>query len=149
MLASWRLLALDGGETQYRGTHLSIQQAALQYSRIKKHPSAVGAGLSCSRGGDLGRAQTQSISGLKDWSNRSALVIASGSGTRVLLDHELKKLSSIRPPGRLRARSITHMAVGVGLQRSADTGLGVRRARAWGSILFRGDEAYVSHGSAV
>jgi putative molybdopterin biosynthesis protein len=131
------LLALERGETHIAGTHLLDSASGLyNIPDIKKtipkvplvliHLAQREQGLLVARGNPKG------ISGLTDlikpgvrFVNRQA-----GSGTRVLLDHEIGKLRIDRAAIHGYEREeFTHMAVAVAIASDlADAGLGVRAA---------------------
>jgi putative molybdopterin biosynthesis protein len=96
----------------------------------------------------VARGNPKSISGLKDLAKPGVRFVnrQPGSGTRVLLDHELKKLS-IHPADitGYEREEFTHMAVGVAIASDlADAGLGVRAAATALGLDFIpvGDEEY-------
>jgi putative molybdopterin biosynthesis protein len=131
------LLALKREETHVAGTHLldpqtgiynipDIQRTIPSLPVVLMHLARREQGLLVRRGNPKG------ISHLKDlakdditFRNRQA-----GSGTRVLLDYELKRLAI--EPRTIRGyeqEEFTHMAVGVAVASGlADAGLGVRAA---------------------
>ena len=131
------LLALERGETHIGGTHLlDTESGVYNIAEIKKtipqvplvlvHLAQREQGILAARG------NPKSISGLKDITKAGIRFVnrQSGSGTRVLLDHELKKLG-IHPAmiTGYEREEFTHMAVGVAIASDlADMGLGVRAA---------------------
>ncbi len=131
------LLALERGETHIGGTHLlDTESGVYNIADIKKtipkvplvlvHLAQREQGILAARG------NPKSISGLKDITKAGIRFVnrQSGSGTRVLLDHELKKLG-IHPAmiTGYEREEFTHMAVGVAIASDlADMGLGVRAA---------------------
>ena len=131
------LLALQRGETHIAGTHLldpatgvynipDIQRAIPKVAALLVHLAQREQGIMVAQG------NPKSITGLKDLAKNGLRFVnrQSGSGTRVLLDYELKRLridaSSIAGYER---EEFTHMAVGVAIASGlADAGLGVRAA---------------------
>lgn len=131
------LLALQRGETHIAGTHLLdpdtgnynipyIKRMIPTLPVVLVHLSRREQGLLVPRGNPRG------ITGLKD-AVREGITFVNrqpGSGTRVLLDFELKRLRM--DPANIRGyerEEFTHMAVGVAIQSGlADVGLGVRSA---------------------
>jgi putative molybdopterin biosynthesis protein len=131
------LLALQRGETHIAGTHLldpdsgvynipDIKRTIPNLPVVLVHLAQREQGILVARG------NPKSILGLEDLARKGVRFVnrQAGSGTRVLLDYELKKL-------RLDAASITgyereeftHMAVGVAVASGlADAGVGVRAA---------------------
>ncbi|HEU4340256.1 MAG TPA: molybdopterin biosynthesis protein [Candidatus Binatia bacterium] len=131
------LLALQRGETHMTGTHLldpqtgiynipDIKRTIPKISLVLVHLAQREQGLLVLAGNPKG------IGGLKDLARKEMRFVNRqlGSGTRVLLDYELKRLgidaASIRGYER---EEFTHMAVGVAIASGlADGGLGVRAA---------------------
>jgi putative molybdopterin biosynthesis protein len=131
------LLALQRGETHIAGTHLldpetgtynipDIKKTIPQVPVVLVHLAQREQGILVRRG------NPKSIAGLHDLSRKDCRFVnrQPGSGTRVLLDYELKRLridpASIRGYER---EEFTHMAVGVAVASGlADAGLGVRAA---------------------
>ena len=131
------LLALQRGETHMAGTHLldpasgiynipDIQRAIPNVPVVLVHLAQREQGIIVRRG------NPKALRGLEDLARHDIRFVnrQPGSGTRVLLDYQLKKL-------RIEAAAIagyereefTHMAVGVAVASSlADAGLGVRGA---------------------
>jgi len=131
------LLALQRGETHMAGTHLldpasgiynipDIQRAIPNVPVVLIHLAQREQGIIVRRG------NPKALRGLADLARHDIRFVnrQPGSGTRVLLDYQLKKL-------RIEAAAIagyereefTHMAVGVAVASSlADAGLGVRGA---------------------
>ena len=131
------LLALQRGETHIAGTHLldpdsgiynipDIQRAIPQVAVVLVHLAQREQGILVARGNPKGIRSLQDLArGEIRFVNRQP-----GSGTRVLLDFELKKL---RIDGTAiigyEREEFTHMAVGVAVASGlADAGLGVRAA---------------------
>ncbi len=128
-------LALQRGETHIAGTHLldpasgiynipDIQRAIPNVPVVLVHLAQREQGIIVSRG------NPKALRGLQDLARHDIRFVnrQPGSGTRVLLDYQLKKL-------RIEAAAIagyereefTHMAVGVAVASGlADAGLGVR-----------------------
>ena len=131
------LLALERGETHIAGAHL-LDTASGVYNipDIKKNIPQVSLALvhlaQREQGILVARGNPKSISGLKDLVRAGVRFVnrQAGSGTRVLLDHELKKMSL--DPAAIAGyerEEFTHMAVGVAIVSGlADAGLGVRAA---------------------
>jgi len=131
------LLALQRGETHIAGTHLldpvtgvynipDIQRAIPQVPLVLVHLAQREQGILVTRG------NPKSIHGLRDLARGGIRFVnrQPGSGTRVLLDYELKKLAldGAAIAGYER-EEFTHMAVGVAVASGlADAGLGVRAA---------------------
>ena len=131
------LLALQRGETHIAGTHLldpesgiynipDIQRAIPQVSVVLVHLAHREQGILVARG------NPKAIRGLRDLARSGNRFVnrQPGSGTRVLLDYELKKLGidGAAIAGYER-EEFTHMAVGVAVASGlADAGLGVRAA---------------------
>lgn len=131
------LLALQRGETHIAGTHLldpesgiynlpDVRRTLPQTPVVLVHLTEREQGLLVLRG------NPKAIGGLKDLDRRDIQFVnrQPGSGTRVLLDYQLKRLGidphSIHGYNR---EEFTHMAVGVAVASGlADTGLGVRAA---------------------
>jgi putative molybdopterin biosynthesis protein len=131
------LLALERGETHIGGTHLlDTESGVYNIPDIKKIIPKVPLVLvhlaEREQGILVGRGNPKSITSLKDLARPKIRFVnrQSGSGTRVLLDHELKKLH-IAPAAvaGYEREEFTHMAVGVAVASGlADAGLGVRAA---------------------
>ena len=131
------LLALERGETHMAGTHLldtetgiynipDIQKSIPQTPLVLVHLAQREQGILVARG------NPKSITTLDDLSRPEIRFVnrQPGSGTRVLLDHELKRRhiapAAVAGYGR---EEFTHMAVGVAVASNlADGGLGVRAA---------------------
>ena len=131
------LLALQRGETHIAGTHLldpdtgvynipDIQRTIPNVPVVLIHLAQREQGILVARG------NPKSIRGLKDFVRTDVRFVnrQSGSGTRVLLDYQLRKLgidgTSIAGYER---EEFTHMAVGVAIGSGlADAGLAVRAA---------------------
>jgi putative molybdopterin biosynthesis protein len=131
------LLALGRAETHIAGTHL-LDPASGVYNipDIKKTISKVPLELihlaQREQGILVSRGNPKSIGDLKDLAKHGIRFVnrQPGSGTRVLLDHELKK-NAIDPAaiGGYEREEFTHMAVGVAVASGlADAALGVRAA---------------------
>jgi putative molybdopterin biosynthesis protein len=147
------LLALERGETHIAGTHL-LDPASDVYNipDIKKaipHVPLVLVHLAEREQGILvARGNPKSLTSLKDLANPGIRFVnrQSGSGTRVLLDHELNKLrlDRLNIAGYER-EEFTHMAVGIAVASGlVDAGLGVRAvASALGlDFIFVANEQY-------
>jgi putative molybdopterin biosynthesis protein len=131
------LLALQRGETHIAGTHLldpasgvynipDIQRTIAKIPVVLVHLAQREQGLLIVRG------NPKSILSLKDLASKNVRFVnrQPGSGTRVLLDYELKKLD-VDPASiaGYEREEFTHMAVGVAIASGlADAGLGVRAA---------------------
>jgi putative molybdopterin biosynthesis protein len=131
------LLALQRGETHIAGTHLldpdtgvynvpDIQRAIPTLPVVLVHLAQREQGMLVARGNPKG------IRGLDDLTRAGVRFVnrQPGSGTRVLLDYELKK-RGIEPSSiaGYEREEFTHMAVGVAIASGlADAGLGVRAA---------------------
>jgi len=131
------ILALQRGETHIAGTHLldpdtgtynipDIERAIPTVPVVLVHLARREQGLLVRQGNPKG------IAGLEDLAKQGITFInrQPGSGTRVLLDFELKRLRV--DPAAIRGyerEEFTHMAVGVAVASGlADVGLGVRSA---------------------
>jgi putative molybdopterin biosynthesis protein len=131
------LFALQRGETHIAGAHLldsetgtynvpDIKRTIPKTSIVLVHLAQREQGLL------VGRGNPKAIRGLEDLARQDVRFVnrQPGSGTRVLLDHELKKLSV--DPGLINGyerEEFTHMAVGVAVASGlADAGLGVQAA---------------------
>jgi putative molybdopterin biosynthesis protein len=131
------LLALERGETHMGGTHLldtasgfynipDIKKAIPNVPLVLVHLAQREQGILVRRG------NPKLITGIKDLLKPGVRFVnrQPGSGTRVLFDHELKKLGI--HPGAITGyerEEFTHMAVGVAISSNlADAGLGVRAA---------------------
>ena len=131
------LLALGRGETHIAGTHLLDPESGLyNVPDIKRTMPKVPLVLihlaQREQGILIARGNPKSINSLKDLVKREIRFVnrQPGSGTRILLDHELKKLG-IEPTAIVgyEREEFTHMAVGVAVASGlADTALGVRAA---------------------
>jgi len=131
------LLALARGETHIAGTHLLDPESGVyNIPDIKKTISKVPLELihlaQRQQGILVARGNPKSIDSLRDVAKRGIRFVnrQPGSGTRVLLDHELKKLG-IDPAAiaGYEREEFTHMAVGVAVASGlADAALGVRAA---------------------
>lgn len=131
------LLALQRGETHIAGSHLLDPETGIynipDIKRLVRAVPLVVVHLARREQGLLVRpGNPRGISGLQDLTRGDVTFInrQPGSGTRVLLDFELKRLAidpaQIRGYGR---EEFTHMAVGIAiLSGIADAGLGVRSA---------------------
>jgi molybdopterin molybdotransferase/putative molybdopterin biosynthesis protein len=131
------LLALQRGETHLAGTHLlDPETGAYNIPDIKRTIPKVPVVLvhlaQREQGILVARGNPKSLRGLKDLARPGVRFVNRqvGSGTRVLLDYELKRIgidpASIRGYER---EEFTHMAVGVAVASGlADAGLGVRAA---------------------
>ena len=131
------LLALQRGETHIAGTHLldpasgiynipDIQRAIPNVPVVLVHLAQREQGIIVSRG------NPKALRGLEDLARHDIRFVnrQPGSGTRVLLDYQLKKLGleGAAIAGYER-EEFTHMAVGVAVASGlADAGLGVRGA---------------------
>jgi putative molybdopterin biosynthesis protein len=131
------LLALGRGETHIAGTHLLDPESGVyNVPDIKKTLSKVPLELihlaQREQGILIARGNPKSISGLKDLAKHGIRFVnrQPGSGTRVLLDHELKKNAIDRATiTGYEREEFTHMAVGVAVASGlADAALGVRAA---------------------
>jgi putative molybdopterin biosynthesis protein len=131
------LLALQRGETHIAGTHL-LDAATGVYNipdirrTIPNVPAELVHLAQREQGILVARGNPKSIQSLKDLTRKGVRFVnrQAGSGTRVLLDYELKKLGidSATIAGYER-EEFTHMAVGVAIASGlADAGLGVRAA---------------------
>lgn len=131
------LLALQRGETHMAGTHL-LDPASGVYNIpdiqrvIPKLPVTLVHLAKREQGILVPRGNPKSITGLKDLVRAGVRFVnrQPGSGTRVLLDYELKKLG-IGPTAiaGYEREEFTHMAVGVAVASGlVDAGLGVRAA---------------------
>ncbi len=131
------LLALQRGETHIAGTHLldpntgvynipDIQRTIAKVAAVLVHLAQREQGIFVARG------NPKSIHSLKDLARKEVRFVnrQAGSGTRVLLDYELKKLSiDASTIAGYEREEFTHMAVGVAIASGlADAGLGVRAA---------------------
>jgi len=131
------LLALERGETHIAGTHLLDSESGVYNipdikKAIPKVPLALVHVAQREQGILVARGNPKALSGLNDLAEAGIRFVnrQPGSGTRVLLDHELKKhgLDPISIAGYER-EEFTHMAVGVAIASGlADAGLGVRAA---------------------
>jgi putative molybdopterin biosynthesis protein len=130
------LLALQRGETHIAGTHLLDPQSGLYNvpdikRTIPKLPVTLLHLARREQGIVVGRGNPKSIGSLKDLTSGVRFVNRQpGSGTRVLLDFELKKLG-INPTSidGYEREEFTHMSVGIAVASGlADAGLAVRAA---------------------
>jgi putative molybdopterin biosynthesis protein len=130
------LLALQRGETHISGTHLLDPESGLYNvpdikRTIPKLPVTLVHLARREQGIVVARGNPKSIGSLNDLTSRVRFVNRQpGSGTRVLLDFELKK-SGINPNfiDGYEREEFTHMAVGVAVASGlADAGLAVRAA---------------------
>jgi putative molybdopterin biosynthesis protein len=131
------LLSVQRGETHVGGTHL-LDPATGDYNvpdikRLIPHTAVVLVHLVRRQQGLLvHRGNPRSIAGLSDLTRNDVVFVnrQPGSGTRVLLDYELGKLSM--DSGNIRGyerEEFTHMAVAVAIASGlADVGLGVQSA---------------------
>jgi putative molybdopterin biosynthesis protein len=131
------LLALQRSETHMAGTHLLDPETGVYNipdikRTIPKVPVVLVHLAEREQGILVARGNPRSISSLKDLARTGVRFVnrQPGSGTRVLLDCELKKLG-IEPLAIVgyEREEFTHMAVGVAIASGlADAGLGVRAA---------------------
>ena len=131
------LLALQRGETHLAGTHLLDPETGVyNVPDIKRTIPTVPVALvhlaQREQGILVARGNPKSVCGLKDLARPGIRFVnrQPGSGTRVLLDYELKKIG-IDPASisGYEREEFTHMAVGVAVASGlADAGLGVRAA---------------------
>ena len=131
------LLALQRGETHMAGSHLLDPQTGIYNipdikRTIPKIPLVLVHLAQREQGLLVLGGNPKGMDGLKDLARKEIRFVnrQPGSGTRVLLDYELKRLgidaASIRGYER---EEFTHMAVGVAIASGlADAGLGVRAA---------------------
>jgi molybdopterin molybdotransferase/putative molybdopterin biosynthesis protein len=131
------LLALERGETHIAGTHL-LDPATGVYNipdiknAVPKVPLALVHLAQREQGILVAHGNPKALANLKDLARSGIRFVnrQAGSGTRVLLDHELKK-QNIDPAciAGYEREEFTHMAVGVAIASGlADAGLGVRAA---------------------
>lgn len=130
------LLALQRGETHIAGTHLLDPESGLYNvpdikRTIPKLPVTLLHLAQREQGIVVARGNPKSIGSLKDLTSGVRFVNRQpGSGTRVLLDFELKKLG-INPNSidGYEREEFTHMSVGIAVASGlADAGLAVRAA---------------------
>jgi len=131
------LLALQRGETHIAGTHL-LDPASGVYNipdirrTIAKVPLVLVHLAQREQGIIVVRGNPKSVMGLRDLAKPGVRFVnrQPGSGTRVLLDHELKKVGiDVTAISGYEREEFTHMAVGVAIASGlADAGLGVRAA---------------------
>jgi len=131
------LLALQRGETHMAGTHLLDPDSGVYNipdirRTIPKLPVTLIHLARREQGILVPRGNPKSLTGLKDLARAGVRFVnrQPGSGTRVLLDYELKKLG-IEPSSiaGYEREEFTHMAVGVAVASGlADAGVGVRAA---------------------
>jgi len=131
------LLALERGEAHIAGTHLLDPESGVYNipdikKAIPKVPLALVHLAQREQGIVVARGNPKALASLKDLARPGIRFVnrQPGSGTRVLLDHQLKKLglepSSIEGYER---EEFTHMAVGVAVASGlVDAGLAVRAA---------------------
>lgn len=131
------LLALQRGETHIAGTHLLDPQSGVYNipdirRTIAKVPLVLVHLAQREQGIIVVRGNPKSVMGLRDLAKPGVRFVnrQPGSGTRVLLDHELKKLGiDASTIAGFEREEFTHMAVGVAIASGlADAGLGVRAA---------------------
>jgi putative molybdopterin biosynthesis protein len=131
------MLALQRGETHMAGTHLLDAESGIyniaDIKRTIPKTAVVLIHLAQREQGILvRRGNPKRIGGLKDLTRKDVQFVnrQPGSGTRVLLDYELKRSGT--DPVSIRGyerEEFTHMAVGVAVASGlADAGLGVRAA---------------------
>lgn len=131
------LLALQRGETHMAGTHLLDPDTGVYNvpdirRAIPKLPATLIHLARREQGILVPRGNPKALAGLKDLTGAGVRFVnrQPGSGTRVLLDYELKK-RGIEPSAiaGYEREEFTHMAVGVAVASGlADAGLGVRAA---------------------
>jgi putative molybdopterin biosynthesis protein len=131
------LLALQRGETHIAGTHL-LDPASGVYNipdvtrTIPTVPLVLVHLAQREQGIIVARGNPKSILTLRDLAKSGVRFVnrQPGSGTRVLLDYEIKKLGADpRSIAGYEREEFTHMAVGVAVASGlADAGLGVRAA---------------------
>jgi putative molybdopterin biosynthesis protein len=131
------LLALQRGETHIAGTHLLDPETGVyNIPDIKKTIPGVPAVLvhlaRREQGILVARGNPKSISALKDLAGGGVRFVnrQAGSGTRVLLDYELRRLGiDVSSISGYEREEFTHMAVGIAVASGlADAALGVRAA---------------------
>ena len=131
------LLALQRGETHIAGTHLLDPESGVyNIPDIKKTIPNVRLALihlaQREQGIMVARGNPKSIGSLKNLTRPGIRFVnrQPGSGTRVLLDYELKKIGvDPRAIAGYEREEFTHMAVGVAVASGlVDAGLGVRAA---------------------
>ena len=131
------LLALQRGETHIAGTHLLDPETGIYNvpdikKTIPKTPVVLVHLAQREQGILVQRGNPKSIRSLTDLLRKDCRFVnrQPGSGTRVLLDYELKRLRMDRSSiGGYEREEFTHMAVGVAVASGlADVGLGVRAA---------------------
>jgi putative molybdopterin biosynthesis protein len=131
------LLAMQRGETHIAGTHLLDPDTGVYnvpdiQRTIPKVPVALVHLAQREQGILAARGNPKALRGLEDLTRADVRFVnrQRGSGTRVLLDYELKRLGI--DPGSIagyQREEFTHMAVGVAIASGlADAGLGVRAA---------------------
>jgi putative molybdopterin biosynthesis protein len=131
------LLAMQRGETHIAGTHLLDPDTGVYnvpdiQRTIPKVPVALVHLAQREQGILAARGNPKALRGLEDLTRADVRFVnrQPGSGTRVLLDYELKRLG-IDPASiaGYQREEFTHMAVGVAIASGlADAGLGVRAA---------------------
>ena len=133
------LLALQRGETHIAGTHLLDPESGVYNipdirRTIPTVPLVLVHLAQREQGIIVVRGNPKSVMGLRDLAKPGVRFVNRqlGSGTRVLLDHELKKLHiDATTIAGFEREEFTHMAVGVAIASGlADAGLGVRAAAA-------------------
>jgi putative molybdopterin biosynthesis protein len=131
------LLALQRGETHMAGTHLLDAESGVYnipdiQRTIPKVPVVLVHLAQREQGILVARGNPKSIRGLGDLATKGIRFVnrQAGSGTRLLLDFELKKLGiSATSIAGYEREEFTHMAVGVAIASGlADAGLAVRAA---------------------
>jgi putative molybdopterin biosynthesis protein len=131
------LLALQRGETHIAGTHLlDAETGAYNIPDIRrtipKIPLVLVHLARREQGILVARGNPKSVRGLQDLARKGVRFVnrQPGSGTRVLLDYELKRLGiAAASISGYEREEFTHMAVGVAIASGlADAGLGVRAA---------------------
>jgi putative molybdopterin biosynthesis protein len=131
------LLALQRGETHLAGTHLLDPESGIYNlpdvrRTLAKTPVVLVHLTEREQGLLVLHGNPKAIGGLKDLARRDIHFVnrQPGSGTRVLLDYELKRLGiDPRSIHGYEREEFTHMAVGVAVASGlADAGLGVRAA---------------------
>ncbi|HXF75786.1 MAG TPA: molybdopterin biosynthesis protein [Methylomirabilota bacterium] len=131
------LLALQRGETHIAGTHLLDPESGVYNvpdikRTIPRVPLALIHLARREQGIMVARGNPKAIRTLRDLTRPDIRFVnrQPGSGTRVLLDYELKKLGvDPRAIAGYEREEFTHMAVGVAVASGlADAGLGVRAA---------------------
>ena len=139
------MLALQRGETHVAGTHLLDPETGVYNipdikRTIPKVPIVLVHLAQREQGILVARGNPKSIRGLADLARPGIRFVnrQAGSGTRVLLDYELKR-TGVDPASiaGYEREEFTHMAVGVAVASGlADAGLGVRAAAGALSLKF-------------